>query len=53
MYTEGTVRRLTDPPTAKGLADIGVQENEICPRVLIARQERRSFRPQPRRGEPT
>ncbi len=30
MYTEGTASR---PPTAKGLADIGVQENEICSRV--------------------
>ena len=29
MYTEGTASR---PPTAKGLADIGVQENEICNR---------------------
>jgi hypothetical protein len=30
MYTEGTASR---PPTAQGLADIGVQENEICTRV--------------------
>ena len=45
MYAEGTVRRLTDPPTAKGLAAIGVQENGICTLVVIARQERRSFHP--------
>ena len=31
MYTEGTASR---PPTAKGLADIGLQENEICTRVV-------------------
>jgi hypothetical protein len=31
MYTEGTASR---PPTAQGLADIGVQENEICTRVV-------------------
>jgi hypothetical protein len=31
MYAEGTASR---PPTAKGLADIGVQENEICTRVV-------------------
>src|SRR5208337_2204266 len=42
MYTEGTASR---PPTAKGLADIGVQGNEICTRVVITRQERRSFHP--------
>ena len=29
MCTKGTASR---PPTAKGLADIGVQENEICSR---------------------
>src|SRR5271157_1614719 len=29
MYTKGTASR---PPTAKGLVDIGVQENEICNR---------------------
>jgi hypothetical protein len=31
MYTEGRASR---PPTAKGLADIGVQENEVCTRVV-------------------
>ena len=31
MYTEGTASR---PPTATGLADIEVQENEICTRVV-------------------
>jgi hypothetical protein len=49
MYTERTASR---PPTAKGLADIGVQENEICTRVVITRKERRSIHPQPRRGDP-
>jgi len=34
MYTEGTASR---PPTAKGLADIGVQENEICAHVVARR----------------
>ena len=34
MYTEGTASR---PPTAKGLADIGVQENEIGSRVVALR----------------
>jgi len=29
MYREGTASR---PPTAEGLADSGVQENEICTR---------------------
>ena len=28
MYTEGTASR---PPTAEGLADIGVQENKFVP----------------------
>jgi hypothetical protein len=37
MHTEGTVRRLTDPPTAKRLADTGVQENEIGTRVVTIR----------------
>jgi hypothetical protein len=37
MYTEGTVRRLTDPLTAKGLADLGVQENEICAGKVASR----------------
>jgi hypothetical protein len=41
-YAEGTASR---PLTAKGLAAIGVQENEICTRVVIARQEHRSFHP--------
>jgi len=31
IYAEGTASR---PPTAKGLADIGVQEDDICTRVV-------------------
>jgi len=31
MYAEGTASR---PPTAKGLADIGVLDNELCTRVV-------------------
>jgi hypothetical protein len=34
MYTEGTASR---PPTAKGLSDIGLQEDEICSRVVALR----------------
>ena len=34
MYAEGTASR---PPTAKGLAAIGVQENEIGTRVVTIR----------------
>jgi hypothetical protein len=42
MHTEGAVRRLTDPPTAKGLWDIGVQSGSAYLVRKVCGSSRRS-----------